>query len=622
MQTRRPLALLLVACAALLEPAAASLTNQLADHPSPYLAMHGQDPVHWQTWGTAAQEAAVRQNKLLYVSSGYFSCHWCHVMQRESYANPEIARILNEHFIPVKVDRELNPALDSRLIDFVERTRGHAGWPLNVFITPGGYPLIGMVYLPPDDFKALLQKLAREWQTNREALNQLAADAGAELAAMQTEPAATLEGDAAREYARLLVTQALQLADELQGGFGQQNKFPSVPQLRVLLHLQQRWPQPSLDDFLRLTLDQMASQGLNDHLGGGFFRYTVDPAWQIPHFEKMLYDNAQLARLYLEAAAILDHAPYREVAFRTLDFLLRELATPQGAFAASLSAVDDRGVEGGYYLWTGAELRQILNEAEWPVARAAWGLDSSPELEAGHHLVQYQPLREVARQLGLSLPEAEARLASARAKLLVRRQQRRVPVDTKPIAAWNGLALSALAAAVGTEGGERYRQAGRRLRDYLVTVSWRDGRLRRVASGGEGLGRAGLEDYAYVATGLLDWAAVSGTPRDDMGVARAIAASAWQRFYPAFRWRLAEDMWLRYGAGGQVVLPDGVLPSPSAILIDTSLRLARQSGDRKQAEQAETALRRGETELSEAPFWHASQIGALGWLTRQKSGRR
>jgi uncharacterized protein YyaL (SSP411 family) len=599
----------------LVSPVHQGHANQLAGHPSPYLAMHGQDPVHWQTWGKAAQQAAIKQNKLLYVSSGYFSCHWCHVMQRESYANTEIAKLLNENFIPVKVDRELNPALDALLIDFVERTRGFAGWPLNVFITPEGYPLLGMVYLPPDNFKKVLANLAHEWQTNQQDLKQLAKAVSAELSADQVDSHSRVAVDAAPQYMKLLVKQALQQGDDLQGGFGQQNKFPSVPQLMVLLQAYQRKPDKQLADFLELTLDQMASQGLNDQLGGGFFRYTVDPAWQIPHFEKMLYDNALLAQLYLQAARVLQRDEYRIVGFRTLDFMLQELATPEGAFAASLSALDDQGVEGGYYLWREEDLRHYLSDSEWQVARLVWGLQGKPELEAGYHLVQHQDLPEVARQLNLPLSEIETSLASAQAKLLAKRKQRQIPIDTKTVAAWNGLTLSALALAVQAKGGDVYRAAGVRLRNYLATVVWRDGQLQRAVSQRSQLGQAGLEDYAYVATGLLDWSAVSDKPEADIALANAIVTQAWQRFYQPPNWLLAEDMWLRYGAG-ETVVADSAMPSPSAILIDTSLRLAGQTGDKVMAANSRRALQAGGAKISTEPFWYASQIGALQQLTQ------
>jgi uncharacterized protein YyaL (SSP411 family) len=584
--------------------------NQLLNHPSPYLAMHGHDPVHWQVWGPAAQQRAVQEGKLLFVSSGYFSCHWCHVMQRESYSNPAIARLLNEHFIAVKVDRELNPALDARLIDFVERTQGYAGWPLNVFITPQGYPLVGMVYLPPDNFKQVLEKLAMQWQQNRAELAQLAREAGAELQAAETGLATPLPAGIGRQFRQLFVSQALTLADELEGGFGQENKFPSVPQLQFLLQIYRQEPDPKLGDFLRITLDNMAQQGLNDQLGGGFFRYTVDPAWQTPHFEKMLYDNALLAGLYLQAAGVFARSAYEQVARRTLDFVLRELRTPQGGFAASLSAVDDKKVEGGYYLWQDRELEQVLNSRELKVARLIWGLDKPASLEAGHHLVLARTVDEVAQLMKLPVATVSALYASAAGKLLQRRQHRSLPRDDKQIAAWNGLLLSALAEAARLDQGEDYRRAGQGLARFVGSGLWRAGELQRAVSRGHSFGQAGLEDYAYVARGLFDWFAVSGN-RSDLELAQRLVREGWQRFYtPEQGWRRIENPWLRYGAG-QSVVEDGVLPSPSASLILASLQKPGWQQDKLLADKVLRALNVGHQAIREAPFWYATQILAL-----------
>ena len=586
-------------------PVLAARNNQLANHPSPYLAMHGQDPVHWQEWGEAVQQAAMREDKLLFVSSGYFSCHWCHVMQRESFSNPEVAAILNKYFIPVKVDRELNPALDAKLIDFVEHTRGYAGWPLNVFITPDGYPLVGLVYMPQEDFKSMLLKLTTEWQRRKVELKQLAAKATDELAKPQVSESNTLTPKLGEEYTRYLLRHTFDLADELQGGFGQQNKFPMVPQLHVLLAEYQRNKLERLGNFLQTTLDHMASQGLNDQLAGGFYRYTVDPAWQIPHFEKMLYDNAQLASLYLQAAIVFNNQRYQTVAFQTLDFMLRELATPEGALAASLSAVDEQGIEGGYYLWQEAELAKLLSQDELAVVKKIWGIAGSPELEAGYHFRQVMTPAEAARQLNMSLPMLKNYFTSAQKKLRQVRTHRRLPKDDKKIAAWNGLALSALAQAVATPAGDKYRPAASRLRDYLVKQLWDGQQLHRVMTLKGAIGRAGLEDYAYVSKGLLEWAEVSGQLQDQ-ALAQKMIQQAWQLFYGKQGWQRTETMWLRYGVG-DTLLPDGVMPAASAVLIDTSLRL----NDQSLAQQAMRALNVGDSEISLGPFWYATQIGVI-----------
>ncbi len=596
---------LLLAALLALPTGAAPRSNALAGHPSPYLAMHGDDPVHWQTWGPEAWAAARRENKLLFVSSGYFSCHWCHVMQKESYRNPEIARLLNTHFIPVKVDRELQPALDARLIDFVERLQGQAGWPLNVFITPEGYPLVGTVYLPPDDFAALLRELARQWQATGAEMAELARAAGESMRPAPLALPATVPADLGARYATALRRAALTLADEMAGGFGEQSKFPSAPQLAALLEEQVRAPDERLRRFLVLTLERMASQGLRDHLGGGFFRYTVDPLWQTPHFEKMLYDNAQLAALYLRAAAVLDEPRWIAVGRETLDFVLRELAVEGGGYAASLSALDGDGVEGGYYLWRSEELERRLTPAELAVARRHWGLEGAPELAAGFHLRIAEPLPAVAEALGISLDTARRRLDAARTKLRTARAQRTLPRDDKVIAGWNGLLLSALARAATLPDGERYQAAGARLHDFLLQRMVVAGRLVRARAGEQVAGEAGIEDYAYVIDGLLDWQARQAPGPAGEAVHRLLA-DAWQGFFGPEGWRLSRESWLRYGSG-EPVLADGVMPSPSARLLAATLTAGR--GERVKL--ARRLLGAGEETVLDAPFWYATQIDVV-----------
>jgi len=583
---------------------AAPMRNQLANHGSPYLAMHGHDPVKWQEWNADSVELARRQNKLLYVSSGYFSCHWCHVMQRESYQNPQIAKLLNEHFIPVKVDRELNPALDDRLIDFVERTQGYSGWPLNVFITPEGYPLVGMVYQPADNFRQILTKLNQQWQEDDKQLKGLARAAAVELT-QTTQPAQAMGG---HELRKLLLDQSLQLADELQGGFGDQNKFPSVPQLRALLILYQQHKNETLGRFLNRTLQVMASQGLYDHLSGGFFRYVVDPAWQVPHFEKMLYDNALLAGLYLEAAEIFQQSAYQQVAEATLQFLQHHFVMANGGLRASFSAIDEQGVEGGYYLWQAEEFKRLLNADEYQVAVEVWGLQGPPELEHGHHLHIANSVAQVAREHNLPLAQVKQRLASATRKLLDYRQQRQLPRDDKQIAAWNGLALSAFVA------GAQRQQAGFQhtatdLQQFILKQLWDGQALQRATGGQRQLGKEGLEDYAYVAQGLLDYARYS-QKASDLDAAAVVIRQAWKRYFASQGWQLQQDPLLKYGAR-QRVIADSALPSPSAVLIRVTRQLLEQQTDSELSHHLEQALQMRDTAMAESPFWYASQIMLL-----------
>ncbi|WJW75650.1 DUF255 domain-containing protein [Thiohalobacter sp. IOR34] len=591
----------------LLAPFPLVAANRLLGHPSPYLAMHGEDPVDWQPWGRAALEQARRENKLLFISSGYFACHWCHVMQRESYRDPQLAAFINKHFVPVKVDRELQPALDAQLIDFVERSRGSAGWPLNVFLTPEGYPLVGATYLPADEFRSLLESLQQRWAREAQELARLAREAAGAPEAASAEP---IPVDP-RYLRQALRSQWLGYADELQGGFGGQSRFPMAPQLLAGLELLARQEEPTLEAHLRLTLEQMAGRALRDHIGGGFFRYCVDPGWETPHFEKMLYDNALLARLYLRAARQLAEPRWEEVAREALDFLLREMCPGEGGCVASFSAVDAEGVEGGYYLWTKAVLGQTLPEADRGRLQRLFGLDRPPRFEAGYLLVPAMPLADFARAEGLSLEAARRWLDGVRGRLLAARSRRSLPVDDKRLAGWNALVLSALVeAAQGMSTAadrQRFRAAADRMRLFLLReFRAPDGSLRRARGYDETLGRASLEDYAYVAEALWAWAEAYGDAGTRQAV-QALVADAWQRFHDARGWRLDDRPLLPWGSS-EPALADGALPSPSAVLIRVSLAVAARQGDSALRRQAEAALLAAASTVRDHAFWYASHV--------------
>jgi uncharacterized protein len=536
---------------------AAPLVNQLADHPSPYLALHGHDPVAWQEWNPATIARARRENKLLFVSVGYFACHWCHVMQRESYKNPQIATLLNRDFIPVKVDRELNTGLDDTLQTFSARLQGAAGWPLNAFVTPEGYPAFTILYAPPDAFRTLLTQLSARWRSDRAGIRQLASRAAPPPGKQPTDAPLTM---ARSEQAwEQFMAGVWQEADSLRGGFGQVSKFPMAPQLSALLDRQARQPDARLGEFLRLTFDQMAARGMRDHIGGGFFRYTVDPDWDTPHFEKMLYDNAQLAVLYLRAATVLERPRYREIARSTLGFMQDELRDAQGGFYSSTSAVDAAGREGATYLWTPDELKRHLPPAVYAAVRRVWRLDAPRSFDAG-----YLPVEQVA-------PTADERplLVEAARILYPVRRARSLPKDDKLNAGLNGLALSAFSQAASIDPA--YRQEADRLQHFLLTRLARDGRLVKARAHGRILPHAELEDYAYVVQGLLDHADATGNAQSRER-ARQFAHAAWQLFWNTQGWK-REATSLLATLQAEPALDDGALYSPSDVLILASLRL-------------------------------------------------
>jgi len=585
---------------------AAPLENQLRQHPSPYLALHGDDPVAWQEWNAVTVERARREGKLLYLSIGYFSCHWCHVMQRESYRNAQIASYLNSHVIPVKVDRELEPALDVRLIEFVEKTRGMSGWPLNVFVTPDGNPLFATLYHPPEEFQKILVRIEQLWRNDRVRLATLAR---IEAIAPQGPGKPELNIAQARALADRIVAEALTTADSVQGGFGEQSKFPQYPQLAFLLAHYERTQDLRLKEFLLLTLDAMALNGLQDHLGGGFFRYTVDPSWKTPHFEKMLYDNAQLARLYRSAARVFGRDDYRHIANRTLDFLLGEMRAPSGAMIAALSALDDKGVEGGYYLWSKTELEILLTPVEQEVYRLYAGMRDAAPFEPGYLPLRSMPVAQIAASRNQQLADVENQIASAEDKLRVARAQRVLPRDTKELAAWNGLALAAFAEAALDTNETRYREAAQAVRNFLAKELWDGKALVRSRVHGKANGKVALEDYAYVTLGLTAWAALTGEERD-YALAQAVAGAAWKRFYGPKGFRLEESS-LLVAETGQDVLSDGPMPSPSAVLAEASLRLAAKTGNKVLRRQALSALNSGNAAISANPFWYATPVNTL-----------
>ncbi|TCJ12816.1 thioredoxin domain-containing protein [Parasulfuritortus cantonensis] len=570
---------------------AAPLRNQLAGHPSPYLAMHGHDPVAWQEWNAETVARARREHKLLFISVGYFACHWCHVMQRESYSDPAIAALLNKYFIPVKVDRELNGALDAALIDFAKRMNGTAGWPLNAFVTPDGYPAAIILYEPPGQFRMTLESLAEHWRQNAAQTRDLARRVAGQPAAAPR--AAKPDAKAVAAATTAFVGASLRAADTLQGGFGHDRKFPRAPQLALLLKLQSERPDRQLAEFLRLTLDRMAAPGLHDPVNGGFFRYTVDPDWATPHFEKMLYDNAQLALVYQQAATTFKAPAYRQVARDTLDFMLATLATPSGGLQTSTSAQDGRGREGGAYLWEPAELRQRLAPDEYALVRRLWKLDAPAPFELG-----FLPVEPAT----VPAPE-RARLDALYGKLKAARRSADLPRDGKLSAGLNGLALSAF--SVAGKGVPRFERAARRLYAFIAGRLMVDGRLVKARAGKRLFPAAELDDYAYAIQGLLDYSRAFADD-DARQLADLLAHQAWQSFFTGKGWR-REARPLLATIRPEAALPDDATPSAAAVLIEASRKLASAN--------LRPAIRRAQAwalpEVRDDPFNHASHLDAL-----------
>ena len=581
--------------------------SPLADHPSPYLALHADDPVHWRLWHPDLLDIARRKGRLLFISSGYFACHWCHVMQRESFQNADIAALLNRMTLPIKVDRELQPVLDAALIEFVRATRGHAGWPLNVFLTPDGDPLQGLVYASPAEFLHLLQNLEASWSDEREELSRLAREAARELRTdYASAPTAMPRGrDLLEAYDRAMWAQA----DDFEGGFGQQAKFPHVPRLRWLLEQEAMQPDARRAAFLELTLEQMARGGLRDHIGGGFFRYTVDPGWREPHFEKMLHDNAQLMGLYARAAVVLEDSRWRDVAEDTYVFLQRDMRGTNGAYHSSLSALDGQGVEGGYYLWADADLDRLLDAGQRRLAARAFGMQGVPPFGIGHLPVRVVDSDSLAEDFGLAPRVMEARLAELAAILHAARQARVLPVDDKQLASWNGLMLQGLVELARLTGDENHLEAARAVREAVVSIHV-DGRRVYRMRGSDGYALPGeLEDYAQLVAGLLAWADLSGSEADRRLV-RQLVTEAWARFHGPQGWRVSEAA-LPLVSPWRLATGDDAMPSAIATLLVASARLAREEGDQALARRVDSARQQAAPVIAADPLGHSSYFPLL-----------
>lgn len=580
---------------------AQALENRLAQHPSPYLALHGTDPVAWQEWNADTVARARRENKLLFVSVGYYACHWCHVMQRESYRDKKIAAQLNRDFIPVKVDRELNTGLDEALQDFSARLLKIGGWPLNAFVTPEGYPVYVVLYAPPAEFSSTLTRLAERWNKDAAAVRDLARKAAPPVPKMR--PAAALSKGDVEKLEQAFIAQARAEMDEFRGGFGQVSKFPMAPQLSLLLDLQSVEPDTKRTEFLRLTLDQMSTRGLRDAVHGGFFRYTTDPGWETPHFEKMLYDNAQLAQIYLRAAEVLREPRYQEVGLGTVNFMLKVLAAPEGGFYASTSAVDAQGREGRYYLWQKSELEKHLNKEEFKVVRRIWKLDAPSPFEQG-----YLPAEWVS-----PTPVEKPLLRSALKKLRLARSSQALPKDIKVNTGLNGLALSALSAAARIDPA--YRAAARRLFTFMNHRLVPAGQVIKSLSKGRRVAGAELEDYAYAAQGMMDYAAVSGDQAAREAGLR-IAREAWAKFAVGNGWR-REQQPLLANLKPEAVLADGATASPSAVLLRVSLKL----DDPVLKLRAYEALQWQSQAMVRDVFSYPSQLQVYGFFLTTAAGR-
>ncbi len=554
--------------------------NHLAGEASLYLQQHAHNPFDWYPWGEVALSLARKQDRPIFLSVGYSSCHWCHVMEREVFEDDETADFMNRHFVCIKVDREERPDLDSIYMSAVQAISGRGGWPLSVFLTPDLRPFFGGTYFPLDAFRELVRKIREVYLENREDL--------VEQAAQITEralhvPGITGEGATDHGLSPELVANAAAQApvnfDLRWGGFAGEQKFPTPVRWQFLLHHYRQTGERQYLNLVRKTLEAMASGGIYDHVGGGFHRYTVERTWLIPHFEKMLYDNALLASLYLEAGTVMERPDFLYVGKDVLDFLLREMRAEGGAFCASFDA-DSGGVEGSYYVWTPDDLTLATSADVGPVLADLLNVEAAGNFEGGKSVITRRTDPAQIAQLHGREPQQVAGLfLEHREALRAYRAGRPAPdLDHKIVTAWNGLALSALAHGYAALGDVRYRDAAREAADYLWRVHHRgEGRLYRASNAGKPEHEAVLDDHAAMAGGLLDLFQVTGNGEQ---LRRALLVLDHARAHfarPRGGWFLTSDE-IEVPLGRKTELFDSVTPSGNGALLQALVRAAALTG--------------------------------------------
>ncbi|MBI2872724.1 MAG: thioredoxin domain-containing protein [Chloroflexi bacterium] len=590
------------------------MANRLARETSPYLLQHAHNPVDWYPWGEEALRKASVENKPILLSIGYSACHWCHVMERESFESEEVARLMNESFVSIKVDREEHPEVDSIYMTAVQMMTGQGGWPLTVFLTPDGRPFYGGTYYPPEDrhgmpgFPRVLRAVSEAYRTQRGDILRAAQQLTTRL--RDSAPTQTMEP----LTAEMLNAATRKLGghfDPQYGGFGSAPKFPQPMVLEFLLRSHHRTGNPQPLQMVELTLTRMAMGGIYDQLRGGFHRYSTDPFWLVPHFEKMLYDNALLSRLYLHAYQATGKPLYRRVTEETLDYVLAEMTGPDGGFYSTQDA-DSEGEEGRYYLWTSSEVLETLGKEDGQVVNRYFGITPEGNFEGRTILHVPQEPEAVAQELGMSVKELATVVERGRRRLLEARGRRVAPGrDDKLLTAWNGLMLRSLAEAAAVLGREDYRRVASASASFLTTTLRQDGRLLRTFKDGQAKLKGCLEDYALLIDGLL--ALYEATfHRQWLDEARGLADAMLDLFWD-------DGAKLFYDTGRDhdplVVRPrdtyDNALPCGQSAAADVLLRLAVLAGADSYSRRATASLRSMGKLVAEHPLGFGHWLCAL-----------
>lgn len=622
------------------------MPNHLAGETSPYLLQHVNNPVDWYPWGEEALALSRKLDRPIFLSIGYSACHWCHVMEHESFEDSEIAKVMNESFVCIKVDREERPDLDQIYMNAVQAMTGSGGWPMSVFLTPDQKPFYGGTYWPPTarwgrpGFREILLGVHEAWKKRRQAVHEQAEELTSHVRTMSSsigESKVALSESTLRRAMHLIVRSA----DREHGGFGSAPKFPHPMDLRFAMRAWKRFQsQPDSTnlaqdalDVVTLTLDKMSRGGIYDHLGGGFARYSTDQRWLVPHFEKMLYDNAQLVPAYLEAFQITGRADYARVARETLDYVLREMTQPEGAFYSTQDA-DSESVEGKFFVWQESEIDQILSEVDWPVANPAAEQGKSPlELFKSYYQVTRQgnwehanilncakSREQTAKEWGLDAGELDQVLERCRSKLFEVRSQRVWPGrDDKVLVSWNGLMIGALAMSASVLEEPRYADAARAAADFILDrmVKRENGAIARLYHGykdGRARFNGYLDDYAALIDGLCElYQAVFDTRYLDA------ALELTERMVEQFRDEEAGGFYYT-SANHETLIArsretyDNATPSGNSLAAAGLLKLSRLTGRMDLEQIAVTTLEMMSAQLDRSPLASGLALMALDFL--------
>jgi uncharacterized protein YyaL (SSP411 family) len=589
--------------------------NRLIHETSPYLLQHAHNPVDWYPWGEEAFEKAKKENKPVLLSVGYSACHWCHVMERESFENEQIAALMNQLFVNIKVDREERPDVDEIYMNAVQMLTGRGGWPMTVFLTPEGKPFFGGTYFPPEDrhgmpgFPRILVGVATAYREQPENVDKSVAQILAALQRMSRSAGGerTFSADIIAESAEQLA----QSYDPEHGGLGRAPKFPNAGVYELFLRHYHQSRAHRFLDMVTHTLTKMAEGGIYDHLGGGFHRYSVDEKWLVPHFEKMLYDNAQLARSYAQAYRVTANPFFKNVMEETVEYLLREMLHGEGGFYSTQDA-DSEGEEGKFFVWTAGEINRILGEEQGEIFGRIYDVTEFGNFERENILHPILTVDQAAKLFKKEPAEIAALIALAKKKLFVEREKRAKPFrDDKIITSWNGLALSALAEAINVSGKPKYRETAERTVEFIFSKMFEDSLLLHTYRNGTAKLAGYLDDYAFLGVGLLDLYEATFRPsylERALELASIMVREFWDETDGAFFFtgKAHEELISRAKP-----IFDGSVPSGNALATQLLLRLSAMTGNEDYLKRAEKVLRSYYDAMQSQSFGFAHLLCAM-----------